>query len=350
MGLFSKKKSQQIIKFEQNHCNAKVDDNSVLFVRVSDEVQDKDAMFEVPFTHNAYVIKGGNDGKFYKSGHYNVFETKDEVKDWAKGLSVDIIYMPKDTSVLILWGTPEKIKYRDEASNKVVSVGARGQFGISISNPEQFFRKVVGVKKEFDLDEFKKRFSAAVVDEFADCFLKVVGESKLTYDQFDANRKTIAAKSGKILSEKFDKSWGITLVDFIIEYLGISEEDSNAVEDAAADAKKQEKFKEYLAEIERLNDKEWEREKYLRQLELQDKNAYYEVLKVIGHPNQEGGKTKGSQQKTFCPHCGAEVKANDVFCSKCGKKISSEKLVCSKCGKENDANATFCSGCGNKLK
>lgn len=351
--MFSKK--PQIIRFEQNHCNAKVDDNSVLFVRVTGEVEDKNAMFEVPFTHNAYVIKGGGDGRLYKSGTYDVFDDKKEVKAWKKGISVDIVYMPKDTSVLILWGTPEKVKYRDEASNKVISVGARGQFGITIVNHEQFFRKVVGVRKEFDLDDFKKRFSAAVVNEFADCFLKVVGESKLTYDKFDANRKSIGLKVGAILSPKFEESWGIALVDFIIEWLGISEEDSNAVEDAAAEAKKQEKLKEYLAELERLDDKQWEREKYLRQLELQDRNAYYEVLKVVGHPPvagapAAGGPSASAPGSSFCPHCGGPIKGGDIFCPKCGKRVVKESIVCPHCGKSNESEAMFCATCGTKLK
>ena len=48
--MFSKKKNQ-VIKFEQNLCNAKVDDNEILFVRVSDVVTSADARFEVPITH-----------------------------------------------------------------------------------------------------------------------------------------------------------------------------------------------------------------------------------------------------------------------------------------------------------
>ena len=49
--MFNKK--PQVIRFEQNLCNAKVDDNEVLFVRVTGEVEDKDARFEVPSTHSA---------------------------------------------------------------------------------------------------------------------------------------------------------------------------------------------------------------------------------------------------------------------------------------------------------
>ena len=346
------KKKKQVIKFEQNICNANVNDNSVLFVRVNGIAKDPKALVEVPFSHNAYVIKGGGDARFYKSGTYPLFDNKDEVKAWKTGVSVEVIYMPKDTSVLILWGTPNKVKYRDTVSSKVIEVGARGQFGITISNHEQFLRKVVGARKEFDLTDFSKRFAAAVVDEFADCFLKAVDDQKLVYDQFDANRKLIAGKIGETLSAKFDESWGIKLVDFIIEQFNISEEDIKKVESIAEEAKKEQdeakkeaKLKEAMAELERLADKEWEREKYLRQLEQEDKFAYYEVLKVIG--SKEAPKQKGS---TFCPKCGHSCESTDDFCPNCGARMGKTTITCPTCKKENPSNASFCSGCGAKLK
>ena len=344
-------KKPHVIKFEQNLCNASVNDNSVLFVRVTGEVQTKNDMFEIPFTHVGYVIKGGNDARIYPSGHYDVFDDRKEIKNWKKGFSVEIIYMPKETSVLINWGTPNKVKYRDEASNKVINVGARGQFGITITNHEQFFRKVVGTRKEFDLTDFRKRFSAAVVNEFADCFLAVVRDLRLTYDQFDANRKSIGEQVGRILSRKFEEDWGIALVDFIIEWFEISKEDTDAVEEAAAEARKQQKLQEYLAELERLDDKQWERERYLRQLELEDRAAYYEVLKVVGHPRggEKGSMTPGTAS-LFCPQCGNTMKPGDVFCPHCGKRVVKESVICPHCGKSNDGDVAFCSDCGTKLK
>ena len=98
----------QIVKFEQNHCNADINDNSVLFVRVADEIRDKHAMIEVPYTHNAYIIKGGGDARFYKSGAYDVFDDRKEIKAWKKGFSVDVVYMPKDCSLVVFWGTPQR--------------------------------------------------------------------------------------------------------------------------------------------------------------------------------------------------------------------------------------------------
>lgn len=334
-------KKPQIIRFEQNHCNASVNDNEVLFVRIKDEITDPKAYFEVPETHVAFVIKGGGDRRFYTEGTYPVFDNKAEIKLWKKGFTVDVVYIPVDTSVKFQWGTPNRVSYRDEASNKVISVGANGEFGITITNYELFFRKVVGVREEFDLNDFRARFLGEVVNEYADFFLKVVNEESLTYDQFDAHRKMIGDKVCELLSDSFDKDWGIRLVKFIIAFFQIDDKDTEAVEEASAEARKQKKWQEYLAELERLDDKQWEREKYLRKLELEDRNAYYEVMKVIGRPKEEGS---GS----FCPKCSKPIRKGDIFCSSCGKRLVREMKPCIKCGQQIDSESVFCPYCGTK--
>ena len=334
------KKGIQVIKFEQNMCHANIDDNSVLFVRVSDTVTSKDAIIEVPFTHTAIIIKGGGDCRHYDSGNYDVFDNKTEVKDWKRGLSVDVIYIPKETRVLIKWGTPNRLRYRDEASGKVITVGAHGEFDVSVSNPEQFFRKVVGVKREFNLQEFSIRYSETVATEFADIFLRIVSEMHLTYDKFTANKKDIGVRMGEILSPMFESQWGLSVLNFKIADFDLLDSDMNAIEDAAAEVVRQDKLKEYLRELERLDDKQWEREKYLRELQIRDNAAYYEVLKVAGNRPTE---------KPKCPHCGAEHEETAMFCPTCGKRVSKTPITCPDCGRVNDSTAMFCAGCGKKL-
>lgn len=336
----------QIIKFEQNLCNAKLDDNEILFVRVNDVVNSPKAKIEVPITHNAIVIKGGGDMRYYKSGTYDVFDNRKEVKNWKKGMSVEVVYIPKDTRVPIKWGTPNRLLYRDDASNKVISIGARGEFDVSVSNPEQFFRKVVGAKKEFNIDEFRRRFSETVATEFADLFIHTITQQKLTYDKFVLNKKAIAENMGAILSPGFEKDWGLSVLNFKIADFDLDDSDIQAIESAAADKQKKDNTTEYLNELERLDDKQWEREKFLRQLELQDKNAYYEVLKIVGKNNSVAME---DNQKNICPFCGFDCDENDKYCPRCGKRISKEPMICPVCGKANAYNAIFCANCGKKL-
>ena len=291
--MFAKKK-RQVIKFEQNLCHAKVDDNDILFVRVSDQITDKDALFEVPLTHIAYVVKGGGYGKVYKSGTYPVFEGIKEVKNWQQGVSVDIIYMPKDPNVPIKWGTTERLRYKDESTGKVVGVAAHGVFDVTISNPEQFYRKVVGARREFSLKEFQDRFSANVLSEFTAIFFQTIDELKLTSDRFDANKKSIQEKTGRLLNRKFEDEWGVSLNNFIIQYIGVS-------------------------------DGERDREQV----------------------SEEKAQTPSSTR--FCPHCGSSVKESDIFCAKCGERLAKEGSICPGCGKRNDNEALFCVFCGKRL-
>ena len=294
--MFQKKK-RQVIRFEQNLCHAKVDDNDILFVRVSDQITDKDALLEVPLTHIAYVIKGGGYGKVYKSGTYPVFEDSKEVRNWQQGISVEIIYMPKDPNVPIKWGTNEKIKYRDEVSGKVVGVAAHGVFDVSISNPEQFYRKVVGARREFSLREFQDRFSANVLSEFTAIFFQTIDELKLTSDKFDANKKSIQEKTGRLLNRIFEDEWGVSLNNFIIQYIGVSDMEVATREEEKPIEKQEEK----------------------------------------------------PVQARFCPYCGAQVREDDVFCSKCGKKLEKDSITCPSCGKSNNIYAQFCVYCGKKI-
>lgn len=192
--------------------------------------------------------------------------------------------------------------------------------------------------------EFRKRFSETVATEFADIFLKTIEENHLTYDKFTANKKVIGDRMGAILSPNFERDWGLSVLNFKIADFDLQDEDMEAIEDAAAEKQRYEKLKEYLAEIERLDDKKWEREKYLRQLELQDKNAYYEVLKVIGK-----NENPGEAEENKCPNCGLTYKTTDKFCPHCGKRLSKDPIICPDCGKSNESTAVFCANCGKKL-
>ncbi len=343
-GLFNSK--PQVIKFDQNLCNATVNDNDVLFVRVNSIVEKKDAIVEVPLTHVALLIKGGGDCRFLNSGSYNVFDAKSEVNDWKKGLSVEVVYMPKETDIVICWGTPDRFTYRDPYSFKVVKVGANGEFGINITNPEQFFKKLVGARKEFSRADFEERVLNIVVNEFCDAFCAVAIEKNLTYEQFTSDKKFIASLIAKILNRKFDEDWGIELSNFVIKSINLAEGNEEMlesyIESNIEEMKKRLREIENRNEQERLDDKQWEREKYLRELDMRDKNAQYDTIKATA------GAAAAPRGK-FCSGCGAAMENGAQFCTNCGKRAADADVICSKCGTSNKGSAAYCSKCGNKL-
>lgn len=339
--MFGKNK-EQVIKFNQDLCKADALQNEVLFVKVKDVVTSKNAYVEIPRSHTALIVKGGSDVRYYKDGPIKLFDDKKEVKDFKKGFSVEVIYIAKEGKLTIKWGTPSKIIFRDEESNRIVNVGAIGEFDIFISNPLKFYETTAVTADEFDSESYSNMFRNIVVNRFTDIFLKVVKERKLTYDQCLENKLEIGDAIGEILNEKFQNEYGVGVKNFVIMKFNWDSDDTDAIEAAAAEKRERERLKEEQAEKERLDDKQWEREKYLRQLELQDKNAYYEAIKAMGKNKQDNKNNK-------CPYCGFEYKFSDKFCPHCGKRVSKEPIICPDCGKVNDYMATFCANCGKKL-
>ena len=115
--------------------------------------------------------------------------------------------------------------------------------------------------------------------------------------------------------------------------------------------------KEIAAELERLDDKQFEREILLKELEAKDYEKYLEVLKILAARNSsylKMGKgisedTKSGNGAAFCPKCGHSYETGDSFCQGCGARVGESERKCPKCGKINKWKSTYCSGCGTKL-
>ena len=262
------KKSKQIIKFTQNFCGVKVEDNSTLFVRVESAVTDKNAVIEVPITHCAMMIKNGDNCRMIKSGE-KVFENRQEVKNWKHGHSVDVVYMPKDPSVIISWGTFEPVSYRDKGSGIMLQVRANGSFSITLEDHEKFFRKIVGMNKKFDLEDFSRRVRAMVLEEFTDVFMSVVDSEGMKYETFALNKKRIATAIGRVLGERIKNKIGVGIDEFIIEQIQV--EGAEKIEKELQEKKDIAKFgdaeyRAYLENKERQADKAWQRSQELNKI------------------------------------------------------------------------------------
>lgn len=325
---------QKVIKINQTVSDQKLDDNQVLFVRVDSVVQGKKDLIEVPFTHNAYVIKGGGDIRFYRSGTHKVFEDRKEYKKWKKGSSVEVIYIPKEVRVLVRWGTAQRIPYNDPAHNMILSVGANGHFRVSISNPEQFIRVVVGQTKEFDLKKFTENFSSEVRSYFGVEFQSVAGSMALTYEEFEKFRGEISAKVGDDLSAKFSADYGISLVDFTIDNINISQANLETLKLQAQQKESERQTETKRIEQEKIESKAWEKRKY--QMDIAHKEKMQELANNKGAINKSTDEepqllmtnSAGSdeyqeelEEGAVCPKCGAVNLFSNKHCSKCGNSM-----------------------------
>lgn len=332
-------------------------DNSQFFWRVCGDILNSEAEIIIPETHQAIYVKDGVMQEVLEGGRYPIFDVQ---KGGFLGLgkkrchaTVDIIFVSKTCQVKVLWGTRTPIKLRDDVTEIPVTVRANGEFTIQIHNPKQFYLTTVGSDKNFNIDALKQRCAGRMMSFIEPVIAKFMHDNKITYVDISQNKKIMSESILPEVSKMFIEEFGLKSSTFTIYNIEIAEEEIQAIEDELQrrkdEIKNEKDAKELAAELERLADKEWEREVYLRQLEQADKFKYYEVLTILGWPNGspvKGGTGRGGQ---FCPNCGEPYKPNDKFCCGCGKPLPGGKRKCPQCGKELDGEAKFCSGCGQKM-
>lgn len=290
--------------------------NEVLFVRKT-VMADRDTALEVPLTHEALLIKNGGNYNYYKSGTYPVFEGRSEFGEWRKnGAHLEVVYIAKDTSVQVGWAATD-IFLRDRASSRPISVGMNGTLGLSVDNAEHFFRKIVGVKPVFDVNEFKERFSSIIANEVVDVFAYIVEREGLSYNQFSGKKRHIANIAGDELSKKFQGDYGLKVVDFIIDGFV-----TNGIEAIEADNEERivtrkfadPNYEKYLRERERLEDREWEREKWRREQENAEKSAIRDhefKLAQLGGGSRTGDRSELSGEEIY------QKGITGAFCIEC---------------------------------
>lgn len=220
-----------IIRFNDiKNQNVDTENNTTLFVRGTGVVESRRDVLEVPFTHEAYLIKQGRLVFYNTEGMYRILENRDEIRNWKKGDKVDVIYIPRDTLAVFEFGTRRQIEYKDPISNILVHVGTNGRCNINIVNRERFVRRVVGVTQVFNTSQFFERFLPEFVEAFTQAYLDYVEETHITYDQFDHKKREIAKRIETELHDKFEEDYGIHIDTLILNQIVMNNEDRQKVE------------------------------------------------------------------------------------------------------------------------
>lgn len=321
--------------------------NNDLFIRKSCKDLDKKAEVIVEETHSAILIKDGEMIDTLAGGKYPIFDKKDK-KEVSR---VDIVYMSKTAKLKAMWGTINRFVLKDVQTGLTIEVGANGEFEVQIKDPRKFYMELVGADKNFNLDMLKQRLQGRILSEIEPLIAKTMREQQLAFYDLTERKHEIAKEIFPVLAQLFEREYGLALYSFIISRVFIPDEYVQKIEAELEKRKVEEKeektAKEYAEELERLSDKEFERELILKKLEDGNYDKYLEVCKIMGW-EPKGDAPRGNA-KGFCTDCGHEYKANDKFCPGCGAKVGTENNVCKKCKKVNDPDAKFCGGCGHKL-
>ena len=328
--------------------------NNDLFIRKSCTDLDKKAQLIVEDTHTAILIKDGEMANTLPSGRYPIFDKSDK-----NVYKVDVIYMSKTAKLRAFWGTINKLNLRDPQTDLRIEVGANGEYEVQVKDPRKFYEELVGADKSFDLEKLKERLQFRLLSEIEPVIAKIMREDNLSYIDLAENKKLISQKVLPVLSKMFEREYGLSLFSFTISKVFIPTEYIDAIEKELAtrrmEAKAEKTAKEWVAELERLEDRQFEKELKLRELESNDYEKYLEVCKIIGWnkaDKKDFGPTHTPTAKGgFCTKCGHAYSDGDMFCPGCGNKLGGKtnKNVCDKCNHENAPDARFCAKCGNKL-
>lgn len=336
-------------------------DNDHLFFRAHGEITNPEATLVVLEPNKVVIIKDGVSSGVLDSGSHELYNKKEVKKGFfsrSKSLKeevlVDIVIYNPSLTYRGFWGTPNPIPYRDPETSIPVEFKGRGQFEIRIADVAKFHTTLVGSDPNFTMEKLQERIFAFILQEIRHEFARVLHDLHLGYIDITLHEKEIAEAIQAVISDKLCNEYGLVVPQFAIEQLFIDASKRAEIEEYLRNNRDEIKYKrdakELAAEIERLQDKEWEREKYLIGLKREDYAKYLEVVKILGIHGAKVAPSEGQvKQGHFCSHCGAEVEADAAFCPKCGYQLKQVERVCPHCGKVVKSKGKFCTHCGKEL-
>jgi len=262
-----------------------------------------------------------------------------------------------------VWGTSQKLEYKDSASGRIVSIGANGIISFHISDSIVFIEKVLGSRSVYSSQNLIEEMLPKIFDEFNEHLLSVIQKENLDYSQLDSKLKDISAQ----LVPKVDSGlakYGVHIEEFIIKQFVKPEELKDRTNQAAKETeefensmlkedrkiammKKQEEIEKQRMEMEHsraeheiglekmsarlqsdIEKMDYETKgvnyKELREMDREDirtlADAAAKVEEAVKLPNDTVVVIK-TENKGKCPYCDSEIAASDIFCPTCKKKI-----------------------------
>lgn len=339
-------KDTEIIKFEGT--------NSDFFWRIHGEVINPNCRLVVPPTHQVIYVKDGRLQDVLESGMYDIFEVvKKGFLGFGKKVdatTLDIIFMNKTIKFNALWGTVNPIPLRDPITEFPVTLRGNGEFEVGIDNPKKFYLEIVGAEKNFNLDSLRERLAVKMMSYIEPVIAKTMRDLHLSYIDIAQHKQELSNSILPKINEMFVKDCGLKVYSFTIGVLKIKDEEMYMIEEYLENRRNEIKekleAKELAAELERLDDKQFEREVLLKLIEQADRSKYYEVLKIAAANNNTTLNKAGSH---FCPECGHSYEQGTKFCIQCGHRLPGNITHCLKCGEKLESNVKFCPNCGEKV-
>lgn len=259
--------------------------------------------------------------------------------------SAEIYYINKTDNLDMKWGTSTPIPLEDPKYGLILNMGARGQYGVRISNGRLFVARLIGAVPNGAISNHMmvlKYFNGLINSKIKSVTADYMIQKKISFLEISLYLSELSNTFQMVLSSEFDR-FGIELVNFFCE----------AIVPRPGEYEKLRGYKEELA----LGSDFYQQRRSLDILEKMAENASAgsigDASRSLGMSRQEGNTFAGTDQSVdrtatlVCPHCGVKVVSSMKFCGNCGKPLG--PIKCPACGCENEAGMKFCGNCGHKF-
>lgn len=266
--------------------------------------------------------------------------------------TAEIYYINKTDNLGMKWGTSTPIPLEDPKYGLILNIGARGQYGVRISDGRLFVVRLIGALPSGATSNHMmvlKYFNGLINSKIKSVTADYMIQKKISFLEISLYLSELSDTFQAVLSGEFER-FGLELVNFYCE----------AIVPRPGEYEKLQGYKEELA----LGPDFYQQRRSLDILEKMAENSSADSVADTGTGFGIGRGMISQKRDTFagtgeivdsgasattlvCPHCGAGISASMKFCGNCGKPLGSVK--CPACGYANEVGMKFCGNCGQKF-
>ena len=307
----------------------------------------------------------------------------------------EVYFVNKVEQLGIKWGTESKVSFIEPTYNFPLSLGASGEFFISIDDGTKLFLRLLGTENLLNQDLLVTYFKSFMTMHIKSILVSSIMENKYNIFTLDTELPALSQKIKEQIENIF-LDYGVKLERFFVanivrpdgdpvferfkslyfrEYADIKDAEIKqkvSIIDQNTEAQKTIIEAEALAKKRSIEGYTYHQE---RGFDVAEKMAQNEGvgeftnlgigMGLIGGVGSTLGNTvsnaatqalnaavsgnaaANTTETKFCSECGTQLPAGAKFCSNCGVRLNTENK-CNNCGHLWADNEKFCPDCGNK--
>ena len=270
-----------------------------------------------------------------------------QLMSWGYGFKspffADVYFINTKQFTNLKWGTSNPITMRDKDFG-TIRLRGYGNYAFKVQDATVFMKELFGTNNVFTTEDIASYLKSIVVSSISD----TIAESKISALDIASNLTEFSQVATETLNETFS-NLGLKLTKLVIENISFPEEVEKAIDTRSSMGVLSDKMDTFV----KFQSAHAIRDAAQNQ-GIAGLGAQIGAGTAIGEMMKESlrSSTKAeseSQDKKFCPSCGAANPKSAKFCVECGEKLS-QKGKCPKCSAEINSKSKFCPECGEKLK